>query len=129
RPAQSGADQDREAGRDRKSEGFPQRSRQILAAVSGSEWRQEPELDQLREDPRSDREADILPGRGPAAGDLVWFEEGWRDRKEARRVCRAHGGTRLHRAPGSPAGRMVHAGETSRLRRMQQWSFISSIGA
>ena len=30
-------------------------------------------------------------------------------RKEARRVCGADGGARLHRAPGSPASRVVHA--------------------
>ena len=54
--------------------------------VAGAQRRQEPVLDQLREDPRGDREADVLPGRGPAAGHLLRLEEGWRERKEARRV-------------------------------------------
>ncbi len=66
RTAQSGTDQDRKAGRHRQPEGFPQRGCKILAAVAGAERRQEPGLDQLREDPRSDREADILAGRGSA---------------------------------------------------------------
>ena len=30
----------------------------------------------LREDPRRDREADVLPGRGPAAGDQLRLQEG-----------------------------------------------------
>ena len=83
--------------------------------------RQESVLDQLRKDPRSDREADVLPGRGSAAGDLLRLEEGRRDREEARRVRRADGGARLHRAAGPPPGRMVHAGEAGRLRRMRKW--------
>ena len=71
------------------------------------------------------------PGRGSAAGDLVRIEEGRRHRKEARRVRRAHGRARLHRASGSPARRVVHAGEAGRLRRrrMQTWPCTSSIGA
>ena len=52
------------------------------------------------------------------AGDFVRLEEGRRDRKEARRVRRADGGARLHRAPGPPARRVVHARETGRLRRI-----------
>ena len=47
RTAQSGTDQDREAGRHRQPEGLPQRGRQVLAALAGPEWRQEPVLDQL----------------------------------------------------------------------------------
>ena len=61
--------------------------------------------------------ADILASRGPASSDLVRFEKRRRHRKEARRVRRADGGARLHRAPGPQARRMVHAGETSRLTR------------
>ena len=75
----------------RQPEGFPQRGRQVLAALAGPERRQEPDLDLLREDPRSDRKADILAGRGSAAGDLVRLQEGRRDREEARRVRRADG--------------------------------------
>ena len=41
RAAQSGTDQDREAGRHRQPEGLPQRGRQVLAAVAGPERRQE----------------------------------------------------------------------------------------
>ena len=89
-------------------------------AVAGPERRQESGLDQLREDPRSDREADILAGRRSASGDLVRFQEGRRNREEARRVRRADGGARLHRTSGPSAGRMVHAREASRLRRMQK---------
>ncbi len=46
-----GADQDREAGRDRQSQGLPQRDREILAALAGAERRQESDLDELRENP------------------------------------------------------------------------------
>ena len=38
----------------------------------------------------------------------------------------AHGRARLHRAAGPPAGRVVHAREAGRLRRMQRWPFTSS---
>src|ERR1700730_7231079 len=129
RASQPGIDQDREAGGHRKSKGLPQRSGQILVAVTGTERRQESVLDQLRKDPRSHREADILPGRRPSSGYLVRFEKRQRYRKEARRVRRTDGGAWLHRASGSAAGRMVYAGETSRLKRMQKWSCTSSIGA
>ena len=80
-------------------------------------WRQKSVLDQLREDPRSHRKADILAGRGPSSGDLVRLEEGRRYREEAWRVRRADGRARLYRTPGSAAGRMVHAREAGRLRR------------
>jgi len=49
--------------------------------------------------------------------------------KRSTASCRAHGGTRLYRASGSPPRRMVHAGEASRLRQMQGWLCTSSIGA
>ena len=81
-----------------------------------AECRQESGLDQLRKDPRSDRKADLLAGRGSAAGDLVRLEEGRRNREEARRFRRADGGTRLYRASGSPSCRMVHAREAGWLR-------------
>ena len=42
RASQSGAHQDREAGRHRQPQGLPQRGRQILAAFAGAERRQEP---------------------------------------------------------------------------------------
>ena len=90
--------------------------------------RQESELDLLRKNSRGDRKADILAGRGPAAGDFLRFEEGRRDREEARRFRRADGGARLYRAPGPPARRMVHARKTSRLRADATWPFTSSIG-
>ena len=48
----------------------------------------QPVLDQLREDPRGDRAADVQPGRGAAAGDQLRLEEGRRHREEARRVRR-----------------------------------------
>ena len=38
-------------------------------------------------------------------------QEGHGDREEARRLRRADGRARLHRAAGPPAGRVVHAGE------------------
>ena len=60
--------------------------------------RQEPELDQLREDPRGHRAAHVQPGRGPAAGHQLRLEEGQRDREEARGVRAAHGRARLHRS-------------------------------
>ncbi|MGY4285719.1 serine protein kinase [Bradyrhizobium sp. LM2.7] len=124
-----GADQDREAGRHRQPEGFPQRGRQVLVEGQGTECRQESDLDLLREDSRCDRKADILPGRGPASGHLVRVQEGRRDGEEARRVRRTHGGARLHRASGSPARRVVHAREASRLRRMGKWPFTLLTGA
>src|SRR5262249_16987429 len=68
------------------------------------------------EDSRRDREANILASGGSAAGHLVRIEEGRRERKEARRVRPADGGARLHGAPGSPAGRVVYARETGRLK-------------
>ena len=80
-------------------------------ARARQERRQEPELDQLREDPRGHRAAHVQPGRGPAAGDQLRQEAGQRDREEARGVRAAHGRARLHAAPGPPPGRMVHAGE------------------
>ena len=46
-PSQPGTDQDREACGHRQPEGLPQRGRQILAAVEGTEQRQKPVLDQL----------------------------------------------------------------------------------
>src|SRR4029077_12333031 len=119
----------REAGRNRQSEGFSQRSGQVFAALARPEQRQEPDLDLLRKNPRGDRKAYILPSRGPASGDLVRVEKGRRDREEAWRVRRADGRARPHGAAGSPALRVVHAGEAGRLRRMQKWPFISLIGA
>src|SRR5216684_5731244 len=47
RAPQPGTDQDREARGYRQPKGLPQRGRQVLAAVAGAEWRQEPVLDQL----------------------------------------------------------------------------------
>ncbi len=73
--------------------------------------RQEPVLDLLREDPRSDRAADVLASGGSAARHQLRLEEGRREREEARRVRHAHGRARLHRAASPPAGRVVHAGE------------------
>src|SRR6202011_5601173 len=118
-----------EAGGDCEPQGIPQRSRQVLPEVAGPERRQESELDQVRKNPRSHRKADILPGRRPASGDIVRFEEGRRYREEARRLRRANGGPRLHRTPGPAARRVVYACKTSRLRRMKKWPFTSSIGA
>ena len=51
RPAEPGADQDREAGRDRQSQGFPQRGRQVQPAPARLQQRPQPVLEQLREDP------------------------------------------------------------------------------
>jgi hypothetical protein len=112
RAAQPGTDQDREAGRHRQPEGLPQRGREVRAARAGQQRRQEPVLDELRENPRGDREADVQPGRGPAAGHQLRLARRTARPKEARRVRRAHGGARLYRTPGSPAGRMVHARQT-----------------
>ncbi len=79
--------------------------------------RQEPLLDLLREDPRGDREADVHPGRGPAAGDQLRHQGRQGDREEAQRLRRAHGQPRLHRPPDPPPGRMVHARGQGRLTR------------
>jgi serine protein kinase len=48
-----GAVEDREARGHRQPEGFPQRDRQVRAALAGQVRRWQPLLDQLREDPRS----------------------------------------------------------------------------
>ena len=84
RAAEPGVDQDREAGGDRQPEGLPQRGGEVQPARTRQQQRQEPVLDQLREDPRSDRAADVQPGRGAAAGDQLRVEEGQRQREEAR---------------------------------------------
>ena len=75
------------------------------------ERRQEPELDELREDPRRHRAAHVQPGGGPAARHQFRQEAGQRDREEARGVRASHGGARLHGPPGAPPRGMVHAGE------------------
>ena len=109
--ARAGALQDREACRHRQPQGLPLRGGQVLAARPLQERRQEPELDQLREDPRGDRAAHVQPGRGSAAGNQLRQEAGQRDREEARGVRAAHGRARLHPTPGAPSRGMVHAGQ------------------
>ena len=94
-----------------------------------SNCRQEPVLDELREDPRSHRETDVFAGRGSAAGDFLWLQEGRRHGEEARAVRRANDLARLYRTAGSPAGGMVHAGETGRLVPIEEVECISSTGA
>ena len=83
RAAEPGADQDREAGRHRQPQGFPQRGGEVRAARARQQRRPEPVLDQLREDPRGDREADVQPGRGTAAGDQLRLQEGQRDARRS----------------------------------------------
>jgi serine protein kinase len=63
-------------------------------------------LDELREDARSDREADVQSGRGPAAGDQLRRQEGQRtERKHAEFVKR-----------------MTERGYTERqVRRLVEW--------
>ena len=90
RAAQPGVDEDREAGGHRQPQGLPQRGGEVRPAGARQQQRQEPVLDQLREDPRSDRTADVLPGRGAAAGDQLRVQEGQRERKEAHRIRPAH---------------------------------------
>ena len=84
----------------RQPEGFPQRGGEVRAARPGQQRRPQPVLDELREDPRGDRAADVQPGRGAAAGDQLRVEEGQRDREEARRVRGADG-----RRAATPSGR------------------------
>ena len=107
-----------------QSKGLPQRGCQVLAAVAPSTARSVP--DRLRKIARSSRS-----GYSPVEDlPVISFgSKGRRYREEARRVCRAHGRTRLYRTSGSPARRMVHASEASRLRPMQGWLCTSSIGA
>ena len=75
-----------------------------------------PSWTSLRENPRSDREAHVQSSRGPAADHQLRGQAGLQDREAARRLSRADEGARLHRAAGSPAGRMVHAGQQGRMR-------------
>ena len=82
RVAECRADQDREAGRHREPEGFPQRGREVRAADTGGERWAQSVLDQLREDPGSDREAHVQPGGRSAAGDQLRLEKRQRDGTE-----------------------------------------------
>jgi len=117
RRAERGADQDREARRHRQPQGFPLRGGEVLPAGPRAQCRAQPGLDLLREDPRRDREADVQPGRGPAAGDQLRGQEGRRDREEASRIPRPHDGARLHPAAGAAAGGLVHAGQEGGVSR------------
>src|SRR3546814_16170612 len=54
---------------DLQPQGFPQRGREIRPPHAGEQRWPQPVLDQLRENPRSHRKADVQPGRGSAAGD------------------------------------------------------------
>ena len=90
-------------------EGLPQRGGEVQPAGARQQQRQEPVLDQLREDPRSHRTPHVQPGGGASAGDQLRVQEGRRKREEARGVRPAYGGARLHRAAGPPPGRVVHA--------------------
>jgi predicted Ser/Thr protein kinase len=107
--AERGADQDREARGDRQPQGLPLRGGQVLPARPRPQRGPQSRLDLLREDPRRDREADVQPGRGPAAGHQLRGQEGRRRREEAHGVSRPHDGAGLHSAAGSPAGGLVHA--------------------
>ena len=118
RAVEPGAVEDREAGRHRQSQGLPQRGREVRAAGAGRQRRPQPVLDVLREAARGHRAAHVQPGRRPAAGDQLRLQEGFGHREEARRLPRSHGGARLHRASGAPAGRVVHAGQQGRLGRL-----------
>ncbi len=115
RAPQPGADEDREAGRHRQPEGLPQRGRQVLAARAGAATAGATRVDELREDARGHRAADVLPGRGPAARHQLQLQARQRDGKEARRVRRPHDVARLHRAAGPAPGRMVHASQEVRM--------------
>ena len=53
---------------------------------------------------------------GQFPGPLIRLKEGQRNGKAAHRVRAAYGRTRLYRAAGSAAGRLVHAGEQGRLK-------------
>ena len=46
-----------------------------------------------------------------ASGDQLRLQEGRRYGEEAQRLRRTHGVARLHRTPGAPVGRVVHAGQ------------------
>ena len=69
----------------------------------------QPDLEQLREAARGDREEDVLQHRGPAAGDLVQRQGVRRRQAEAPELRRAHGREGLHRKAGAPARRVVPA--------------------
>jgi hypothetical protein len=53
-------DEDREAGRDRQSEGLPERDRQVRRSARARATPAEPCVDELREAARGDREEDVL---------------------------------------------------------------------
>ena len=130
RAAEPGAVEDREAGRHRQPEGLPQRGGEVHAAARAPARRQEPVLDQLREDPRSHRAAHVQPGRGPAAGDQLRLEEGRREREEARRVRRS-----AWSSAATPSGRSAgwSSGTCASSRPAEdgckQWPCTSSTGA
>src|SRR3546814_18076431 len=103
--------------RDRQSQGLPERGREVRVTDKSQQSRQEPVVDVLRENPRSDRAADVQPGGRPAARHQLRFEEGQRNREEARCVRRADDRAGLYRTAGQATGRMVYAREEGRLDR------------
>ena len=107
--------QDGEAGGHREPKGFPKRNRQVRAALARGQPGQESVLDRLREDPRSDREAHVQPGRGSAADHQFRSQAGFQDREEPCRFPRADDVARLHRAASPTPRRMVYAGQQSRV--------------
>ena len=101
--------QDREAGRHRQPEGFPQRGRQVRAALpranegKNPSWTAYEKIRAVIEKRMFTQVEDLLP--------VISFEskKDNEDREAARRVRRAHAVARLHAASGPPARRVVHA--------------------
>ena len=109
RRAQRRAGKDREAGRHREPEGFPQRDRQLRAARARQQRRQEPGVDQLREAARGDREEDVLEHRGSAAGDHVQRQGVRRGRRRSTRTSSPAWWRRATRRSRSACSRVVSA--------------------
>ena len=110
--AQPGVDQDREAGRHRQSEGFPQRGGEVRPARPGRQregknpsWTSYEKIREVIEKRMFSQVEDLLPVISFGVKKEVETE------KQARRILRAHDGPRLHRAAGAPPGRVVYARE------------------
>src|SRR3546814_17603833 len=100
--------------RDRQSQGLPERGREVRVTNKSQQSRQEPAVDVLRENPRSDRAADVQTGGRPAARHQLRFEEGQRNREEERGVLRADDRAGPYRTDGAANGRWAKVRCTGR---------------
>ena len=107
RAVEPGAVEDRKAGRDRQSQGFPQRGRQVRIAGARGQFRAQPVLDLLREVARGHRAAHVLAGRGSVAGDQLWL---------ARRTA-----TPRRSTPTSSSGWSSRGYTERQVRRLVEW--------